>query len=169
MTVTDDGQYAKAMFSDDEEQRPLMTEEELRDACLHAAATVVIAVALGCEFEDCMLDDDGYKWPTSISRIYFKYPKEWTEKGEALSSVATIHEAGAMAVAKRHGRGPHLIIDSRTGAFPGDSKTRRLLTSLASGERSKPSPATSKKAGMAAATAPWGPTLGALKTPSRSG
>ena len=32
-----------------------------------------------------------------------------------------------MAVAKRHGRGPHLIIDSRTRAFPGDNKTRRLL------------------------------------------
>jgi hypothetical protein len=120
-------EYQKPMVSDDDERRPLMTEEELRDACLHAAATIVVAVALGCEFEDCMLDDDGYKWPTSISRIYLKYPKDWTEKGEALSSVATIHEAGAMAVAKRHGRGPHLIIDSRTGAFPGDNKTRRLL------------------------------------------
>ena len=119
----------KPMLSDDDEERPLMTEEELKDACLHAAATIVVAVALGCEFEDCMLDDDGYPWPTSISRIYLKYPKDWSEKGEALSSVAMIHEAGAMAVAKRHGsgRGPRLIIISGTGALPGDNKTRRLL------------------------------------------
>jgi hypothetical protein len=59
-------EYQKPMVSDDDERRPLMTEEGLRDACLHAAATIVVAVALGCEFEDCMLDDDGYKWPTSI-------------------------------------------------------------------------------------------------------
>jgi hypothetical protein len=106
--------YQKSMFSDDDEQRPLMTEEELRDACLHAAATVVIAVALGCEFEDCRLNDDGYPWPTSISRIEIKYPKEWSGRAGAFSSIAMIHDAGAMAVAKRHGRGPHHIANGRT-------------------------------------------------------
>ena len=40
--------YQKPMFSDDEERRPLMTEEELRDACLHDAATIVVAYVLGC-------------------------------------------------------------------------------------------------------------------------
>jgi hypothetical protein len=111
-------EYQKPMFSEDEERRPLLTEEELYDACLHAAATVVIAVALGCKFEDCRLDD-GYPWPTSVSRIEIKYPKEWSGKAGAFSFVAMIHEAGAMAVAKRHGRGPHLINHS--------DKTRDLL------------------------------------------
>jgi hypothetical protein len=115
--------YQKPMFSDDDEQRPLMSEEELRDACLHAAATIVIAVALGCEFEDCRLTDDGYRWPTSISRIDLKYPKDWNGRAGAFSSVATIHEAGAMAVAKRHGRGPHLINHS----FSNHNRTRQLL------------------------------------------
>jgi hypothetical protein len=117
---------AKPMLSEDDEQRPLMSEDELHDACLHAAATIVVAVALGCEFEDCLLNDEGQSWPTSISRVYLKYPKDWGEKGEALSFVAAIHEAGAMAVAKRRGRGSHLIVDSRTGN-PGANKTRRLL------------------------------------------
>jgi hypothetical protein len=115
--------HQKPMVSYDDEQRPLMTEEELRDACLHAAATIVIVVALGCEFKDCRLDDDGYPWPTSVARIDLKYPKDWIEKGEALSSVAMIHEAGAMAVAKRHGRGPHLINDT----FSNHNRTRQLL------------------------------------------
>ena len=69
--------YQKPMFSEDDERRPLMTEEELRDACLHDAATIVVAVELGCEFEDCRLTDDGYKWPTSISSVDLKYPKSW--------------------------------------------------------------------------------------------
>ena len=30
-------------FSDDEEQRPLLAEKELRDACLYAAAIIVVA------------------------------------------------------------------------------------------------------------------------------
>ena len=51
--------YQKSMFSEDEERRPLLTEPELYDACLHAAATIITAYALGCEFEDCRLDDDG--------------------------------------------------------------------------------------------------------------
>jgi hypothetical protein len=67
--------------------------------------------------------DDGYPWPTSISRIDLKYPKDWIERREALSSVAMIHEAGAMAVAKRHGRGPHLINHS----FSNHNRTRQLL------------------------------------------
>jgi hypothetical protein len=45
----------KPMFSDDEVPRPLLSEEELRDACLHAAATIVVATMFGCEFEDCRL------------------------------------------------------------------------------------------------------------------
>jgi hypothetical protein len=37
--------YQKPMFGEDDEQRPLMSEEELSDACLHAGATIVVAVA----------------------------------------------------------------------------------------------------------------------------
>jgi hypothetical protein len=101
---------SKPMVSDDDEQRPLMTEEELRDACLHTAATIVVAVELGCEFEDCRLTDDGYKWPTFLSDVDIKYPKSWADRGaEVFPAIASIHEAGCQAVAKRHGRGPHRI------------------------------------------------------------
>jgi len=100
--------YQKPMFSEDDERRPLMTEEELRDACLHDAATIVVAVELGCEFEDCRLTDDGYKWPTSLSSVDLKYPKSW-RGAEAFPAIASIHEAGCQAVAKRHGRGPQRV------------------------------------------------------------
>jgi hypothetical protein len=69
----------KPMFNDDEEQRPLLTETELCDACFHAAATITVAFALGCEFEDCRLDDDGRRWPVSISIVEIKYPESWRE------------------------------------------------------------------------------------------
>lgn len=85
-----------------------MTKDELHDACTHAAATVVIAYALGCEFEDCRLTDDGSQWPTSLSRVEIQYPASWCGES-AFSSIATIHEAGAMAVAKLHNRSPHRI------------------------------------------------------------
>jgi hypothetical protein len=85
-----------------------MTEDELRDACTHAAATIVVAYALGCEFEDCRLDDDRREWPVSISIVEIRYPAGWRGK-EAFASIAMIHEAGAMAVAKLHNRSPHRI------------------------------------------------------------
>jgi hypothetical protein len=95
-------------FSEDDERRPLMTEEELHDASLHAAATVIVAYVLGCEFLDCRLNDDGYKWPTSSSRIKLMSAGDWWPE-ESFAAHAAIHEAGSMAVAKRHGRGHHLI------------------------------------------------------------
>src|SRR5580704_11526111 len=85
-----------------------MIEDELCDACMHAAATIVVAYALGCEFEDCRLDDDGRRWPVSISIVEIKYPDSWRGR-EAFAAIAMIHEAGAMAVAKLHGRSPHRI------------------------------------------------------------
>jgi hypothetical protein len=130
MTMTDDGQYAKAMFSDDEERRPLLTEEELRDACFHDAATIVVAFVYGCEFEDCRLTDDGYKWPTSISRIEIKYPEGWHWE-EIFLAVAAIHEAGAMAVAKRQGRGPHRINENRTPELLNDPVVWKTVEALA--------------------------------------
>ena len=98
----------KPVFTDDEEQLPLLTEKELRDACLHNAATIVIAFVLGCEFEGCRLDDDGRQWPVSISIVEIKYPESW-RGAEAFPAIAMIHEAGAMAVAKKHGRAPHRV------------------------------------------------------------
>jgi hypothetical protein len=41
----------KPMFSEDEERRPFLSEEDLCDACLHAAATIVVGFALECEFK----------------------------------------------------------------------------------------------------------------------
>jgi hypothetical protein len=93
-------------FSNDEEQRPLLAERELRDACLYAAAIVVVAYSLGCEFKDCMLDDDGYPWPTATTRIEIKYPEDWRWKRGIFPIVGAIHEAGAAAVCKQHDHGP---------------------------------------------------------------
>jgi hypothetical protein len=42
----------KPMFSKDEERRPLLTEEEPRDSCFHDAATIVVAIELGCPRPD---------------------------------------------------------------------------------------------------------------------
>jgi hypothetical protein len=86
----------KPMFSDGDEQHPLLSEEDLRDACLHAVATIVVGFALEGEFKCCYLTDDGYKWPTSVSRTWLEYPKDWTDE-EALSNVATIYEAGSLS------------------------------------------------------------------------
>jgi hypothetical protein len=89
---------------------PPMTETELRDASLHCAATIIVAVELGCEFEDCRLTDNGRTWPAFLSSVEIKYPKSWSEHGaEAFPAIATIHEVGCHAVAKRHGRAPHCI------------------------------------------------------------
>lgn len=41
---------------------------------MHAAATIIVAYALGCEFEDCRLDDDGRQWPVSFSIVEIEYP-----------------------------------------------------------------------------------------------
>jgi hypothetical protein len=68
----------------------------------------VVAVELGCEFEDCLLTDDGLKWPTSISSVDLKYPESW-RGAEAFPAVASIHEAGCQPVAKQNGRGPQRI------------------------------------------------------------
>ena len=122
--------YQKPMVSDDDERRPLLTESELYDACLHDAATIVVAFAYGCEFEDCRLTDDGYKWPTSISRIEIKYPEDWRWE-EVFLAVAAIHEAGAMAVAKRHGRGPHRINENRTPELLNDPVVWKTVEALA--------------------------------------
>ena len=88
-------------FSEDEEAAPLMTEVELRDACLYAAATIVVAYSLGCKFKDCRLDDDGYPWPTATTRIEIKYPEGWRWKRGIFPIVGAIHEAGAAAVCKQ--------------------------------------------------------------------
>src|SRR5580692_6315889 len=93
-----------------------MTEDELRDACLHAAATIVLAYALGCEFEDCRLDADGRVWPVALSVVEIKYPDNWRGRDDFVH-VAMIHEAGAMAVAKSHGRSPHINIEDSDELF----------------------------------------------------
>lgn len=108
MTEFDQKDHAMNIKLEDGERGPLMTKGELSDACLHDAATIVIAVELGCEFEDCRLTDDGYKWPTFVSSVEIKYPESWRGV-EAFPAIGRIHEAGCQAVAKRHGRGPHRI------------------------------------------------------------
>jgi hypothetical protein len=113
--------HQKPMFSEDGGHRPLLTPEELRDACIHTAATIVVAFVYGCEFGDCRLNDNGYKWPTSISRIELMSADDWWIE-EAFAARTAIHEAGSMAVAKHLGRGPHLII-----MFTEHSETAKLL------------------------------------------
>jgi hypothetical protein len=124
----------KPMFSEDGENRPLLTEEELYDECLHAAATIVVAFVFGCEFSDCRLNDDGYKWPTPISRIELMSANDWWPD-EALFPRTAILEAGSMAVAKRHGRGHHLIRlgmeDSGTPELLDDPKVWKAIEALA--------------------------------------
>ena len=122
--------YRKRMFSEDEERRPLLTEKQLYDECLHDAATIIVAFVLGCEFEDCRLNDDGYKWPTSISRIEIQHSNGWCME-DALRAVGMIHEAGAMAVAKKRGRGPHRINTSETPSLLDDSKVWQAIEALA--------------------------------------
>jgi hypothetical protein len=123
--------YQKPMFSEDGERRPLMTAEELHDACLHDAATIVVAFKMGYEFKDCRLNDDGYPWPTSVSRLEFDRPDGWRSTG----AIAAIHEAGAMAVAKSHGRGPHRIeiigIGSETFDLLNDPLVWKVIEALA--------------------------------------
>ena len=90
--------------------------------------------ALECEFKCCYLTDDGYKWPTSVSRTWLEYPKDWTGE-EAFSNVATIYEAGSLAVAKRHGRPPHRInvgdAGARTADFLDDPLNWELVEAVA--------------------------------------
>ena len=124
--------HQKRMFSEDGENRLLLTEEELSDECLHAAATIVVASVLGCEFVDRRLDD-GYKWSTSVSRIQMSGDDWWPE--ESFAAHAAIHEAGSMAVAKRHGRGYHLILlgmeNSETDRLLDDPKVWKAIEALA--------------------------------------
>src|SRR5580704_3714956 len=81
-----------------------------------AAATVAVAYALGCEFEDCRLDDDGRRCPVSLSVVEIKYPDGWRGKDDFVH-VAMIHEAGAIAVAKSHGRSPHINTEDSDELF----------------------------------------------------
>jgi hypothetical protein len=124
----------KPMFSEDGENRPLLTEEELSDECLHAAATIVVASVHGCKFLDCRLNDDGYKWPTFISRIELMSADDWWIE-ESFRARAAIHEAGSMAVAKRHGRGHHLILlgmeNSETDRLLDDPQVWKAVEALA--------------------------------------
>jgi hypothetical protein len=101
-------------FSNDEEQRPLLAEKELRDKCLHAAATIVVAFSLGGEFKDCLLDDDGYPWPTTTTRIDIEYPDDWRWKWGIFPVVGAIYETGSLAVAKQNDRGRCNINNSLT-------------------------------------------------------
>jgi hypothetical protein len=146
--------HQKPMFSEDGENRPLLTEEELGDECLHAAATIVVAFVLGCEFVDCRLNDDGYKWPTSVSRIQLMSGDDWSPE-ESFAAYAAIHEAGSMAVAKRHGRGHHLIRlgygqhHFGTPKLLDDPKVWKAIEALAQSIRDNYE--------GEAVTAPWGP------------
>jgi hypothetical protein len=126
--------HQKPMLSKDGENRPLLTEEELYDECLHAAATIVVALVHGCELTYCSFNDDGYKWPTSISRIELWSADDWWPEDD-FSARAAMHEAGSMAVAKRHGRGHHLILlgmeNSETDRLLDDPQVWKAVVALA--------------------------------------
>jgi hypothetical protein len=84
-----------------------MTRSQLREAMFHAAGTAVVSFILGCGYDDILLDDDGFRWPTRISRVELSGWKRAPEN--ALEIVATIYEAGTMAANKARGLGPHRI------------------------------------------------------------
>jgi hypothetical protein len=86
----------------------ILSAEELNDACLHAAATIVVAFVCGGRLLTCRLNDDSREWPSPISRIEIACGDDWDTDDE-LAARPAIHEAGAMAVAKSHGRRPHLL------------------------------------------------------------
>ena len=140
-------------FSDDEEQRPLLAEKQLRDTCLYAAAIVVVAYSLGCGFEDCRLDDDGYPWPTATTRIEIKYPEDWRWKWGIFPIVGAIHK-----------QAPQPSQSSTTPGFAASMRIRRLerptfSTTPRSGRRSRRSPGQSRPASLkrtsAVSTARW--------------
>ena len=129
----------KKMFSEDGENRPLMTESELRDACLHDAATTLSRLCSAGEFEDCRLNDDGYKWPTSVSRIDLKHPESWT-KEEAIADIR-----------RSTRRAPWLSPSGTAAALNASTWTKarcatrpRSSTTLRPGRRSRRSPSSSR-------------------------
>ncbi len=101
-------EYHKPTMGEDG-KRPLLTEGELHDACFHDAATVVVAYVLGCGLRDCRLTDDGHEWPTRVSSVDLDWTRKEIPREEALETIATIYETGSMAVARLHGRPPHVI------------------------------------------------------------
>jgi hypothetical protein len=111
-----------------------LTPEELRDACIHTAATIVVAFVYGCEFGDCRLNDKGSKWPTPISRIQIRSADDWS-LDECFVARTAIHESGSMAVAKHRGRGPHLILigidNSETAELLDDPNVWKAIEALA--------------------------------------
>ena len=84
-----------------------LNPEELNDACLHAAATMVVAFSYGCSIESCRIINND-KYPTPGSDIRISMSDDWEVDDEIILRPA-IHEAGAMAVAKSHGRRPHRL------------------------------------------------------------
>jgi hypothetical protein len=85
-----------------------LNAEELNDACLHAAATMVVAFTCCGHIVECRFNDDGSEWPAPISNIWIAMGDDWDVDDEIMLRPA-INEAGAMAVAKNHGRRPHLL------------------------------------------------------------
>jgi hypothetical protein len=123
--------HQEPRFSEDGSFSPLLTDEQLRDAFVYAAAIVVVAFSLGCEFGDCTVDDDGAVWPTSLSRVEIKYPEDWRWKYGIFAAVAAIHEAGAMAVAKQRDHGPCRVNNSWTPHLFDDPKIWVAVKALA--------------------------------------
>jgi hypothetical protein len=127
----------KPMFS---ENRPLLTETELRDACLHAAATIVVAVELGCEFEDCRLTTTAPNGRRSSRASKSNTPKAGAKEErrffrpslQSMKRVARLSPSGAVA-----GLTASTIIPQ--------SEPQTFSTSPGSGRRSRPWPSLSRE------------------------
>ena len=125
-----------------------MSPAELREACICAAATAVVAYVLGYGYEDIAVYDDGEGWPTTMSDVD---TARWPigddpgpmGRGEpscdtAYRDIATIYEAGGLASLKLRGLGSHRVSLIETPWGAPCSTIRR------SGPRSKPWPRSSK-------------------------
>ena len=125
--------YQKPMFSEDDERRPLMTEEELRDACLHNAATIVVAVELGCEFEDCRLTETATNGRRPSRASTSNTPKAGAEQRLSPPSHRSTKQAVRLSPSGMAAGLSALIISSQ-------SEPPTFSTSPASGRRSRLSP-----------------------------
>jgi hypothetical protein len=88
-----------------------MRPAELRETCICAAATAVVAHVVGAGYEDIFVNDDQYRWPTSRSKVFVKgWRGDNPPPADVLERMCMVYEAGLMAVAKLRGYGAHVIV-----------------------------------------------------------
>ena len=117
-----------------------MSPAELREACICAAASAVVAYVLGYGYEDIAVYDDGGSWSTTdTARWPIGDDPGPMGRGEpscdaAYCDIATIYEVAGLASRKHRGLGSHrvgLIDDAEGGAMLDDPKIWAAIEALA--------------------------------------